>query len=172
MSNNISNISVMGLCAGFLLTPASTSFTVPTTQEMSVEYLKEDVWVQPKTTSSYERTAKDDLKNKLRFIQIDFVSEYNRQISSVALNNAFNILSKMDDLGLEIPHIAANGQGEIGLTWDSPKHRLYLAVDGFDKLFLSIVNREKIEEYDCSQRTIEENDEILFKIRDVLQKDI
>ena len=96
--------------------------------------------------------------------------KYNRQIPSVAFNNAFYILSKMDDLGLEIPHIAANGQGEIGLTWDSPKHRIYLAVDGLDKLFLSIVNREKIDEYDSLQRTIKETDEILFKIRDVLQK--
>ena len=169
MNIDIYKGSVIGLCGAYFLIPSNASLVVPATEEIAIkEYAREDSWVQPKTTMSYEYTVKDRLKSDLQGIGKDFFIENGRQILSKTLDNAFHVLSKVVDEGLPLPHIAANGNGDVGLTWDSTKHRIYLAIDGFDRLFLSIVNRGKIEDYDYAQRDIGEDNEILSKIRKVL----
>lgn len=166
MSNDISIIGSYGV----LFTPSSASFTLPTTKEADgiENHLNEDSWLSTDTTKPYGNNILDTFVNELQTISSDFFNEYNKQILPKALDNAFHILSEINEEGLEIPSIAANGEGEIGLTWDSSKHRIYLAIDGYDRLFLSIVNHKRVEEYDCSQRTIKEENEILSKIRKVL----
>ena len=166
MSNNIIPTACMiGLYSAHLISAPSASFVVPTTAEIIAQ--KEDSWVQP-TTMPCEYTARENLKSKLRMLEEDFFNEYKQRILSQTLKNTFRVLSKILDEGIALPHMAVNGQGEIGLTWDSMKYRIYLAIDGYDKLFLSIVNREEIQEYDCSQRNIEEDNDIVSKIRNVL----
>lgn len=117
----------------------------------------------------------DTIKQNKNFIQFelndaneDFVLEHSRTLPVKAIENAELFLEDIIDEHVQLPHITANALGQVGLTWDSLTHRMYLAVDESGELFLTLVNRNNLNECDFMQRNIEERNEIIGKIKTVL----
>ena len=111
---------------------------------------------------------KNSLSLDLKDIQGQCSSVHNYAISDKAISNAKLVLECIIDEYIAIPHIAFNAMRQIGLTWDSRTHRVYLAIDENDKLFLTMVSLIKEDDYDFTQRGINELDEILSNIKKVL----
>lgn len=111
---------------------------------------------------------KNFIKFELTEIKEDFSLENGFELADGTINNAKLFLDNIVEEHIMVPHIAANAMGQVGLTWDSLTHRIYLTIDENGELRLTLVNRNNLNECDSMQRNIGIRDEIIRKIKTAL----
>nr|QGT50633.1 hypothetical protein Elusimicrob1349_1030 [uncultured Elusimicrobia bacterium] len=167
---NSAQIGIIGMCGVFAgpMTPASP---------MSANFYTTDSTHQNKPFADGNDSFNtiDTIQQDKNFIQFeltevkkDFSLENGFELANGTINNAKVFLDNIVNEHIMVPHIAANAMGQVGLTWDSLTHRIYLTIDENGELCLTLVNRNNLNECDSMQRNIGIRDEIIRKIKTAL----
>lgn len=167
MTTSTQFIGICSLGAGimFCTTPVSASFHTTTNGEQAKWFFDINEAFKTVDTAKQHETS---VQFELQSIQYHYMLEYGQPFPVQAATNARIFLDNIIYEHLPIPHIAANALGQVGLTWDSDTHRIYLAIDSNGELFLTCVNRKNLNEYNSMQRNIGARDEVVKSIKTVL----
>jgi hypothetical protein len=111
---------------------------------------------------------KQGLIDDLREIQKECEQSGEYLISDKTIDNAVIVLSEIIDSGIKIPHFDSNAAKQIGFTWDTLTHKIYLTVDENGTVLFGKVNNENLNEYLYRQCDMSDIRGIVFEIKEVV----
>jgi hypothetical protein len=120
-----------------------------------------------KGISTQKNTAlKQSLSDDLKEIQKECEQDGQYLLSDKTIDNAIIVLNRVVDCKIKIPHFDSNAAKQIGFTWDTPAHKIYLTVDENGTLSFGKVNNNNLNKYSYKQCDMSDIDEIISEIKE------
>jgi hypothetical protein len=126
------------------------------------DYLDKDI--VPESKDILKQSLIDDLKE----IQKECAKDGQYSISDKVIDNASIVLGFIIDNDIKIPHFDSNAAKQIGFTWDSNTHKIYLTVDENGILSFGKVNNDNLNKFSFKQCDTSDIDEIVSEIKEAL----
>jgi hypothetical protein len=124
-----------------------------------------------KNTLNYlkERNTKIYLYvRELLDIQMESQQNGEYELSDRVINNAVKILDLIIKENIDVPHLASNSMKQIGFTWDTPKHRIYITVDDAGKITFTSVELNSPYSYLSFQGYTDNINKVITMVKDEL----
>ncbi|MDR0398639.1 MAG: hypothetical protein LBH33_02410 [Endomicrobium sp.] len=130
-----------------------------------------DCYEKDNNTLNYlkERNTKIYLSvRELLDIQMEAQRNGEYELSDRVINNAVKILDLIIKENIELPHLASNSMKQIGFTWDTPKHRIYITVDDAGKIIFTSVDLSSPYNYLSFQGYTDNINKVITMVKDEL----
>ncbi|MDR2251949.1 MAG: hypothetical protein LBD98_03905 [Endomicrobium sp.] len=101
-------------------------------------------------------------------IQMEAQQNGEYELSDRVINNAVKILDLIIKENIELPHLASNSMKQIGFTWDTPNHRIYITVDDAGKIIFTSVELNSPYNYLSFQGYTDNINKVMTMVKDEL----